>query len=387
MPVMVWWNESMFLAVHTIPLDQEYLLFPQKQCDRLSFELEKSLSHDEYYKSLFVRNRLLVDYLSFKTGEKSITPDVFFDIFDTLYIENLKKTEWVEKIVIHQFHSSVQTYLTFGNVLIDRLNLTFDAWADHLFKEPSQLQNISIFLTQSFTNSSELQKLTSGFLLKEILDRFINKTTQPLFDPDRVLWMYITNDAAIVNVLNTLGLFTVNFQWNASIELFFSEWNLFCLCCSHIYHHMHHAFSLTCTTMELKIMSKFLIKKAVKMRELCWVFPNVATNVRWRKCINYLRKFYPNIAMKMNVYLIWKQFYPTIHSILELSNCNCWIVHTHFWIKFCILNYTPKCMLFKLMINRSLRFVDESICTPYRFPVAVVSFSLLNAEFITTRTL
>lgn len=81
------------LAVHTIPLDQEYLLFPQKQCDRLSYELEKSLSNNEYYKSLFVRNRHLVDYLSFKTGEKSITPDVFFEIFDTLHIENLKKTE------------------------------------------------------------------------------------------------------------------------------------------------------------------------------------------------------------------------------------------------------------------------------------------------------
>lgn len=81
------------LAVHTIPLDQEYLLNSQKQCDRFSYELEKSLSNNEYYKSLFIRNRHLVDYISFKTGEKSITPDVLFEIFDTLYIENLKRTE------------------------------------------------------------------------------------------------------------------------------------------------------------------------------------------------------------------------------------------------------------------------------------------------------
>lgn len=86
-------NIIWILAVHTVPLDQEYLLFAQKLCDRLSYELEKSLSNDEHYKSLFIRNRLLVDYLSFKTGIKSIAPDVLFEIFNTLHIENLKKTE------------------------------------------------------------------------------------------------------------------------------------------------------------------------------------------------------------------------------------------------------------------------------------------------------
>lgn len=84
------------------------------------------------------------------------------------------------------------------------------AWAEHLLKEPSHLQNISIFLAESLTNTIELQKLTSGFLLKEILDRFNNKTSHPELDPGRVLWMYITNNAAIINMLNSLGLFTVN---------------------------------------------------------------------------------------------------------------------------------------------------------------------------------
>lgn len=87
-----------------------------------------------------------------------------------------------------------------------------EAWAEHLLKEPSHLQNISIFLAQSLTNTTQLQKLTSGFLLKEILDRFTNKTTHPELDPDRVLWMYVTNNAAIIDMLNSLGLFTVNFH-------------------------------------------------------------------------------------------------------------------------------------------------------------------------------
>lgn len=95
----------------------------------------------------------------------------------------------------------------------NRLNLKLEAWAEHLLKEPSNLQNISIFLAQSLTNTTELQKLTSGFLLKEILDRFTNKTVHPELDPDRALWMYFTNNAAIIDMLNSLGVFTVNSQF------------------------------------------------------------------------------------------------------------------------------------------------------------------------------
>lgn len=87
-----------------------------------------------------------------------------------------------------------------------------EAWVEHLLKDPSHLQNISTFLAQSLTNSTELQKLRAGFLLKEIFERFTNKTTDSKFDPERVLWIYITNNIAIIDILNSLGLYTVNFQ-------------------------------------------------------------------------------------------------------------------------------------------------------------------------------
>lgn len=105
-----------------------------------------------------------------------------------------------------------------------------EAWAEHLLKkEPSHLQNISIFLAQSLTNTTELQKLTTGFLLKEILDRFLNKTTHPQLDPNRVLWIYITNNAAIINLLNSLGLFTVNLHLFESLLSFLdNQLSLFC---------------------------------------------------------------------------------------------------------------------------------------------------------------
>lgn len=97
----------------------------------------------------------------------------------------------------------------FRIISLIRLNLKLEAWAEHLLKEPSQLQNASIFLAHSLTNSTELQKLRSGFLLKEILDRFTNKTTRPEIDPDRVFWMYFTHGQTIIDMLNSLGLFTV----------------------------------------------------------------------------------------------------------------------------------------------------------------------------------
>lgn len=59
------------------------------------------------------------------------------------------------------------------------------------------------------THSTTMKKLRSGFLLKEILDRFTNKTQSKL-SPDRKLWMYFSHDLTIANMLNSLGLFEVN---------------------------------------------------------------------------------------------------------------------------------------------------------------------------------
>lgn len=53
-----------------------------------------------------------------------------------------------------------------------------------------------------------MKKLKSGYLLKEILDRFTNKTKGSL-TPNRSLWMYFAHDITLTNMLNSLGLFEV----------------------------------------------------------------------------------------------------------------------------------------------------------------------------------
>lgn len=63
------------------------------------------------------------------------------------------------------------------------------------------------FATKTYT--PQLAKLKAGFLLKEILDRFRNKSIDNL-SPNRSMWMYSAHDTTVANVLNTLGLFEVS---------------------------------------------------------------------------------------------------------------------------------------------------------------------------------
>lgn len=61
---------------------------------------------------------------------------------------------------------------------------------------------------QTGTITPQLARLKSGFLLREILNRFTQKTKSKL-TPNRSLWIYSAHDTTVANVLNTLGLFEV----------------------------------------------------------------------------------------------------------------------------------------------------------------------------------
>lgn len=68
------------------------------------------------------------------------------------------------------------------------------------------LAHISAVSYQSATYSTEMKKQRAGFLIKEILDRFTNKTLS-LLKPDRSLWIYAIHSTGMVNLLNSLNLF------------------------------------------------------------------------------------------------------------------------------------------------------------------------------------
>lgn len=61
------------------------------------------------------------------------------------------------------------------------------------------------------TITPEMARLKSGFLIREILERFAAKIGSTL-SPDRSVWIYSAHDTTVANVLNTLNLFEVKFQ-------------------------------------------------------------------------------------------------------------------------------------------------------------------------------
>lgn len=58
------------------------------------------------------------------------------------------------------------------------------------------------------TYTTEMKKAKTGLLIKEIFDRFQNKTLS-LLSPDRSMWIYSAHDNTVVNVLNALNVFKV----------------------------------------------------------------------------------------------------------------------------------------------------------------------------------
>lgn len=60
----------------------------------------------------------------------------------------------------------------------------------------------------SYAATPELARLKSGFLIKEIMERFKKKIDATL-SPDRSLWLYSAHDYTIANMLNAFGVYKV----------------------------------------------------------------------------------------------------------------------------------------------------------------------------------
>lgn len=60
------------------------------------------------------------------------------------------------------------------------------------------------------TYTRQMARLKTGPLIKEMLQRFVDKSKGKL-NPDRSLWVYSAHDTTVANVLNTLKLFDVGY--------------------------------------------------------------------------------------------------------------------------------------------------------------------------------
>lgn len=81
-------------------------------------------------------------------------------------------------------------------------------WAERAVEPNGVVEKIAESHFKVNTATPELARLKSGFLIKEMMERFTSKIFDDL-DPDRVLWLYSAHDETIANILNSLGLFEV----------------------------------------------------------------------------------------------------------------------------------------------------------------------------------
>lgn len=171
------WNEKLKwqpVPVHTQPQTDDYLLAGDKRCNHFDYVMLQYMNGTEY-KGFFERYSSLISYLEKYSGMKLPTITDLANLYDVLFIEQLK----------HK-----------------RLPL----WAEQVMQPDGDFQYLAFYWYRMFTATPEMKKLRSGYLLKEILDRFTNKTQMQL-SPNRSLWMYFGHDITISNMLNSLGVF------------------------------------------------------------------------------------------------------------------------------------------------------------------------------------
>lgn len=78
-------------------------------------------------------------------------------------------------------------------------------WASKIYDE---LTNLATFEEFSFVGTREMSRLTSGYLLGEIIDRF-NKKIEGSLKPNLSLSLYSGHDTTITSMMNLLDLLDV----------------------------------------------------------------------------------------------------------------------------------------------------------------------------------
>lgn len=89
-------------------------------------------------------------------------------------------------------------------------------WAEEAIQPDGPMEYMAKYIFKLGSASPQLSKMKTGFILKEMMERFQQKIDSTL-QPDRSLWLYSCHDFTISNVLESLGMFEVRFEHFVSI--------------------------------------------------------------------------------------------------------------------------------------------------------------------------
>ncbi|XP_031636577.1 prostatic acid phosphatase-like [Contarinia nasturtii] len=187
----VWTDELRWrpIPIHTVPKKLDHIVSSERPCARYNKAFKEIFNLPEYlaYRSKAERyTKLIMD----NTKPKNVTEE--FSVWEALY------TQYLE-------------------------NLTLPSWTEDMMNSDSTMSIFIRHLFKMLTHTTEMKKLKSGFLLKEMLERFAEKAEAKL-SPDHRLYIYSGHDNTISNLLNALNLYDSHMPPYASC-LFFELYN------------------------------------------------------------------------------------------------------------------------------------------------------------------
>ncbi|XP_055697004.1 prostatic acid phosphatase isoform X2 [Phlebotomus papatasi] len=160
------------IPIHTTQEKLDPLLASKKACPAYEYALKKRRRSEEY-RELNKKLKELYEYVSENSGRTYNSIEGIGQIYSCLLIEHMH-------------------------------NKTLPTWTESIF--PDELDWVSAKAFQTYCSTPQLARLKSGPILKEMLERFRNKTLGTL-KPDRSVWFYSAHDTTVANLLNILGLF------------------------------------------------------------------------------------------------------------------------------------------------------------------------------------
>ncbi|XP_050293777.1 venom acid phosphatase Acph-1-like [Anthonomus grandis grandis] len=90
-----------------------------------------------------------------------------------------------------------------GFRILDELGFPLESWIPEIYPEP--LHSMVIDMYYLMTNTTELRRIISGFLLKRIVTTSQEKITNKLVPPERKMFIYSVHEMNIATMLLTLG--------------------------------------------------------------------------------------------------------------------------------------------------------------------------------------
>lgn len=212
------WNEDlqwMPIPIHTTPEVQDYILGVMKTCDRFDLEMAK-YTNTTAYTSIFADYKAFIRHLEENSGKQLTRLLDILTLCDTLSIERSRGFRYVV-VFIQQFIPSFY-FIQFWSLFFSLPALTKQI-------SENEIDNFYVRAFAIWTGTNTLKKFRSGFLLKDMLDRF-TRTLHPRLPIDRSLRMYLyfAHDITIADMLNSLEIYMVNTHLK---ESFFCCMNLF----------------------------------------------------------------------------------------------------------------------------------------------------------------